>query len=1500
MVDVKATAIRLYRRYFGSPAAAQAHARGAHVVMNGADAVTLSEATLTQSIVLDEQDWPGDDTINTFGEPIAVLRAEGARGAMASAMGLAMSGRRASLFLDGQEIAGTQDLLFAAAGRHLPLVVHLTNRALSGHGGTQGSGHEGFHLASDTGCFTLFARNVQEAVDFTYIARRVAERCLIPGLVSMDDEQTAGAVQDVHLLAAEQIREFIGAADDLILVPTVAQRMLLGRERRRVPRWHDLDRPALQGAGFDRDNYVLGAVGRQAFFDEYLSRCLDEALADFVELTGRRYDAVSKHRTDDADVVFVVQGSAVETATTAVETLRERRVKAGVLGIGCLRPFPLAETIATAGPKRAVVVLERLLPPPGVDGPLTREIRFALGGRAPLCHTVSYGVGGAPLRLDDLLAIPGRLNASVPSRFVLGVDFLNEGRSHPKREVLLDGLRRAYPDLESAGLRATSRSSSAPAGCTAIAFSGKAIGELESMVSALAGVLHAVEGRAIRSRLDPRAEGWGVDGSHELVIAEGGTIVDTGDDGMLDLLVVADGYGVVDEHTVERLQAGGAVLIAGSGQNPYRRMTAEAVSSLQSKNARIFTTGAAGHPEPEYVVGAAYAVLQGIGGTRISARKFVSSRQDRLREENLARRDREALAEMLQQGIDGCVEVDPATLADAVSSRPRWDESTPAAVRMIGRTDNEFDSLPRFWDQVGVLFNNGESRQLTPDPYLATGTVAPLSSTFRHFDRTRECLPSIDSELCTGCGKCWTTCPDSAIGAVAIGPGALTEAGMKIAGADALRQVSGQLATRMAGQAKKGELAQTAGDAFREEFAWMKEKMSLTPEREEALSGAIESIADRLGNLPLAVTEPFFTEAENRQKDSGELLSLVVNPDACKGCGICVDQCEPQAISLIAQDEATLGEARARWNTFAALPDTSAATIERVVEEGTIDSLAAVNTSRYCADSLAGGDSAEAGSGEKIALRMVLAATEFYAQPLLNRFAHDVQEAAQALVEGIQDRIASAIPGDDLEVLHKALDQVESPRTELSVLAQRIESAAEARQLDAAGLKRVTGLAGQLVAMHETIVEGRQGFGRARYGLAFTPGTAADWAGEFPYNSFQAPVVIDSTGETASVAAGLLEGHLRETCEAVALLRTARLESERPGGMEFERESIRKLEWRDLTEEERRTCPPLLLIGSDEILSGAALSQVLWLLSSDLPVKVVVLSELDFGIAAKIRGARHHDPRANLAQLALAARHGYVAQTSIGNAAHMFEAVSGTLKYSGPSLLRIHVPSPSRHGFPADRTVRQAALATVTRANPLFIYDPRRPGVYGARLSLDGNVDPKLLWADVEGARTFAEWAYTEQRFQHHFSEAAEDASTVPVEEYLAMDAPSRSGKTPVLLVRDREEEDQDGGEDEEQEARRVAVSLDLIRAMEDQRDCWQMLQELAGEVTPFTDKVRDEAEQEVAARHQEELDTLKSEYEQKMSTLTTEVKQEVAGRIRGQLVKLVRMKNSDVTGQGG
>ena len=265
---------------------------------------------------------------------------------------MALGGLRATAFVSGPDLEANLDLLADAADRHLPLVVHVTARAGARVAGT---GHRGWHAASATGAVQLFAASVQQAVDLTFIARRVAEEALVPVLVGMDVE-TATGIEDVAFPSAATLAAFLGRPDDTVHAASPSQEMLLGRHRRRLPRWHDLERPATGGA-LAGSEHMAAQAARRAYLDPHVAEALEGAFAAWKARTGRQLAAVERRRGDGARVVLVAAGSVVPTLEAVAaagarslvgELLGGRRL--GVVGLTALRPLPAA---ALARPSRA-------------------------------------------------------------------------------------------------------------------------------------------------------------------------------------------------------------------------------------------------------------------------------------------------------------------------------------------------------------------------------------------------------------------------------------------------------------------------------------------------------------------------------------------------------------------------------------------------------------------------------------------------------------------------------------------------------------------------------------------------------------------------------------------------------------------------------------------------------------------------------------------------------------------------------------------------------------------------------------------------------------------------------------------------------------------------------------------------------------------------------------------------------------------------------------------
>ncbi|HMB70924.1 MAG TPA: 4Fe-4S binding protein, partial [bacterium] len=403
-------------------------------------------------------------TAHTLDGLAAAARTEALLGSVpvddpSAALGLALTGARAACILSGSDAERHAADLRTAAGRHAPMVVHLVMRAAAGHAHALGSGHEPLHALADTGAFVLVARDVQEVVWLTLLARCVSERALVPGIVAMDETETARVPAEVILPSPDAVKELAGGPEDGIPVATPAQRLLFGDLRRRIPRWMDREQPALLGAVAGPESFALGAAARRPWMMSDVSALLLEQSERLAQATGKQLEDLTTFGTAGAETVLVAMGSMVESARRACER-KDTPEKAGVLGIRTLRPFPGARLAAALKDAKRVLVLERIDAPLAESPPLTREVRAALGAhgqakqRAPHVVTAVAGCGGMPVRAEDLAELLRRPADGDTSLVYVGVDFLADAAGYPKRRALLDRLHGYRPDLGTLGRRA--------------------------------------------------------------------------------------------------------------------------------------------------------------------------------------------------------------------------------------------------------------------------------------------------------------------------------------------------------------------------------------------------------------------------------------------------------------------------------------------------------------------------------------------------------------------------------------------------------------------------------------------------------------------------------------------------------------------------------------------------------------------------------------------------------------------------------------------------------------------------------------------------------------------------------------------------------------------------------------------------------------------------------------------------------------------------------------
>jgi pyruvate ferredoxin oxidoreductase alpha subunit len=118
---------------------------------------------------------------------------------------------------------------------------------------------------------------------------------------------------------------------------------------------------------------------------------------EFADLFGRQYNSVETYRSEDAEVLLVTMGSISDTAMTAIDTMRDKGQKAGLVKIRLWRPFPGPEFRKAAGKAKILAVVDRCLAPGAICGPVGAELR-----------SLFYKVPGAPKIFNFIAGLGGR------------------------------------------------------------------------------------------------------------------------------------------------------------------------------------------------------------------------------------------------------------------------------------------------------------------------------------------------------------------------------------------------------------------------------------------------------------------------------------------------------------------------------------------------------------------------------------------------------------------------------------------------------------------------------------------------------------------------------------------------------------------------------------------------------------------------------------------------------------------------------------------------------------------------------------------------------------------------------------------------------------------------------------------------------------------------------------------------------------------------------------
>jgi pyruvate ferredoxin oxidoreductase alpha subunit len=109
------------------------------------------------------------------------------------------------------------------------------------------------------------------------------------------------------------------------------------------------------------------------------------------------------YQVKDAERVIVAMGAQASNGKEAVNKLREKGEKVGLLILRLFRPFPYKEISEVLAGKE-ILVFDRAISP-GANPPLYSEVSSALSVKAKKLHSAIGGLGGRDNNVDVYLKL---------------------------------------------------------------------------------------------------------------------------------------------------------------------------------------------------------------------------------------------------------------------------------------------------------------------------------------------------------------------------------------------------------------------------------------------------------------------------------------------------------------------------------------------------------------------------------------------------------------------------------------------------------------------------------------------------------------------------------------------------------------------------------------------------------------------------------------------------------------------------------------------------------------------------------------------------------------------------------------------------------------------------------------------------------------------------------------------------------------------------------------
>ena len=399
----------------------------AHVSYMFSEVAAIYPITPSSTMAEYVDEWAAAGRKNIFGETVLVQEMQSEGGAAGAVHGSLQAGALTTTYTASQGLLLMIPNMYKIAGELLPCVFHVSARTIASNALSIFGDHQDVLSCRQTGFAMLAEGSVQEVMDLAGVAHLSTIKSRVPFINFFDGFRTSHEIQKIE------------AMDQDDLAPLVDQKALAEfRERALNPQ-----NPVARGMAENSDVFFQHRESCNVYYDR-VPEIVEEYMKEITRITGREYGLFNYYGDPEADRVIIAIGSSTQAAQEAIDHLRAKGEKVGLVSVHLYRPFSAKHFLA-AVPKTAkrIAVLDRTKEPGANGEPLYLDVVDCFYGQpdAPVIVGGRYGLASKDTTPAQIISVFENLALPTPKdHFTLGiVDDVTFTSLPLKEEIALGG-----------------------------------------------------------------------------------------------------------------------------------------------------------------------------------------------------------------------------------------------------------------------------------------------------------------------------------------------------------------------------------------------------------------------------------------------------------------------------------------------------------------------------------------------------------------------------------------------------------------------------------------------------------------------------------------------------------------------------------------------------------------------------------------------------------------------------------------------------------------------------------------------------------------------------------------------------------------------------------------------------------------------------------------------------------------------------------------------------